>query len=322
MRGEPLPGARNGCLDAGKGLHGKGGMAGISLIIPTYNRDDLLVRTLECALRQDAPEYEILVIDQSRAHTPETLRFLEAHRDRIQWIRREEPSLTAARNEGLRRARGEIIVFVDDDTSFEPGFLTAHAAAHEAGADLVQGRVIEAGSRPARRPVWLTRGLRFKGSDHYDRDGKTNNVTGCNFSITRKVVGTVGEFDQRFRGIALREDSDYARRAWRAGFRFAFSARAALIHHRSAVGGVATGVAHAFFEESYYYCEFLFCKKHFPRWVQALYRIRLHLRGWRAVRRLIRRAEAQADEALLVKDPSSRTPPGSRPHDQGARTTF
>lgn len=270
----------------------------ISLIIPTFKREALLVETLRCALAQNCDDYEILVIDQTPAHQPDTERFLREHAARLRHIRLPEPSVTKARNTGLREARGEILVFVDDDTSFDADFLAAHLEAHRAGADVVQGRVVEHDSKPVRRPTWLTRTLKFTGGDNYDEDGVTNNITGCNFSINRRVVDTLGYFDERFRGISVREESDYARRAWKAGLRFVFSARAKVFHHRSPSGGVGTGIRNLFFDESYYYCEFLFAKKHFPRWVQFLYRLRLYRRGRRMLRRLIRAAEAQAEQAL------------------------
>lgn len=274
----------------------------ISLIIPTYNREQLLVQTLRCALRQDRDDYEILVIDQTAAHEPDTKKFLQECAGRIHYIHLTQASVTKARNEGLRQALGEILVFVDDDTEFPPGFLSAHLKEHQAGADVVQGRVVEPGSRPVTQPTWLTPTLKFIGGDNYDKDGITNNLTGCNCSISHKVVETIGLFDERFRGIAVREESDYARRAWRAGFRFKFSAQAAVFHHRSPAGGVSSGIRNTFFDESYYYCEFLFSKKHFPRRVQFLYRIRLYLRGWRMLKRLIHTAESNADQALQTKD--------------------
>lgn len=270
----------------------------VSLIIPTYNREDLLVQTLRCALQQSLDEYEILVIDQTPVHRQETERFLQENASRIRHIHRAEASVTKARNEGLRQAHGEILVFVDDDTSFDPGFLAAHLQAHQAGADVVQGRIVEQNSKPVRHPTWLTRTLRFTGGDNYDQDGATNNITGCNCSISRKVVDTIGYFDEHFRGISVREESDYARRAWKAGLHFTFSAQASLFHYRSSAGGVTSGIRNVFFDESYYYCEFLFSKKHFPGWVQWLYRIRLYLRGRRMLRRLMQTAEAKAGEVL------------------------
>ncbi len=269
-----------------------------SLIIPSYNREELLVQTLRCALAQTQPELEILLIDQTREHRPETQAFLDANRTRLRVIRPEVASVTKARNTGLREAKGEVLVFIDDDTSFEPGFVAAHVAAHADGTQVVQGRVTEQGSKRPSRPTWLTSSLRFKGGDNYDRDGATNNITGCNFSITRGVVDAIGYFDENFKGVSVREESDYARRAWKAGLRFKFSASAALFHHKSPSGGVGTGVKNNFFEKSYYYCELMFAKKHFPAWTVFTYRIRLYLRGIKNLRKLIQAAEREADEAL------------------------
>jgi len=275
-----------------------------SLVIPTYNREELLVGTLRCAFAQDCQDLEILVIDQTKAHTPETQAFLDANRARFIHVRPDFASVTRARNEGLRRAAGRVIVFTDDDVSFEPDFISKHVAAHADGTHVVQGRVTEHGSKRPSQPTWLTGSLRFKGGDNYDRDGETNNITGCNFSITREVVERIGFFDENFRGVSVREESDFARRAFKAGLKFKFSASAALFHHRSAAGGVGTGVKNNFFEQSYYYCELMFAKKHFPAWTVFTYRLRLYLRGIRNLRKLIQAAEREADEA--VRSPKER----------------
>lgn len=270
----------------------------ISLIVPSYNREELLVQTLECALKQDYPDYEILLIDQTKQHAPATATFLDAHRDRIRIIQPETASVTKARNIGLREAKGELLVFTDDDVSYDETFLRRHVAAHAGGIQIVQGRVTEQMSKHPDRPTWLTDSIRFKGGDNCDHDGPTNNITGCNFSMTRDVIGIIGYFDENYRGVSVREESDYALRAYRAGVKFRFSASAGLFHHRSPSGGVGSGVRNLFFEKSYYYCEMMFAKKHFSPWVQFSYRIRLYLRGIKNLRKLIRAAEKEADEVL------------------------
>jgi|SRR5579863_1955178 len=275
-----------------------------SLVIPTYNREELLVQTLRCAFAQSQPDLEILLIDQTREHKPETVDFLKANHGRFIHVRPEFASVTKARNEGLRRAQGEIIVFIDDDTSFDPDFVANHMAAHADGTDIVQGRVTEQASKRPSRPTWLTESLRFKGGDNYDQDGPTNNITGCNFSMRREVIARIGYFDENFKGVSVREESDYARRAFKAGLRFKHSASAALFHHRSPSGGVGSGVRNNFFEKSYYYCEMLFAKKHFSPWTVFSYRLRLYWRGFKNLKKLIRVAEQEADEAL--KDPKYR----------------
>lgn len=273
-----------------------------SLVIPSYNREELLVGTLRSAFAQDHEDLEILLIDQTKVHTPETEAFFAANRSRFTHVRPEFASVTKARNEGLRRAKGQVIIFIDDDVSFEPGFVAAHVAAHADGTHVVQGRVTERGSKHPSGPTWLTESLRFKGGDNYDQDGVTNNITGCNFSLRREVIERIGYFDENFKGVSVREESDYARRAFKAGLSFKFSAKAALFHHKSASGGVGTGVKNNFFEKSYYYCELLFAKKHFSAWTVFTYRLRLYLRGIKNLRKLIRAAEKEADEILKKKD--------------------
>lgn len=263
----------------------------VSLIIPTYNREELLVATLECALKQDCTSFEIIVVDQTAQHTAATDRFLNDHAAQIKHVRHSPPSLTKARNEGMRQAKGDVIVFIDDDTSFPAGFLTRHLEAHRNGADVVQGRIMEDGARIAGKPIWISSRLKYSGSNTCRTPGKINTITGCNFSITRKVIETIGEFDERFQGLATREDSDYGLRAHRAGLNLQFEPKAELFHHRSTSGGVTDKVENQFFEKSYYECEMLFARKHFSKPVVALYRFRLFLRGAKQIRRLIAGAD-------------------------------
>src|SRR3972149_6563188 len=249
----------------------------VSLIVPTFGRDQLLVQTLECALRQDLADYEVIVVDQTVRHKPETDEFLRRHADQIRVIRLEKPSLTKARNAGIRSASGDIMVFVDDDTTFEPAFLSRHLDAHREGTYVVAGRILEEGCRVASKPTWISDALRYSGSNTCATPGPTNTITGCNFSISRKTVETIGYFDERFRWVSTREDSDYGLRAHRTGLAIRFAPDACLIHHRSVSGGVTGAIRNQFFDLSYYQCELLFARKHFPRRTVFVYRIRLLL---------------------------------------------
>lgn len=270
----------------------------VSLLIPTFRREELLVNTLRCALAQDRNDYEIIVVDQTPRHEPATRDFLRAHAEKIHLVELERPSVTAARNAGLRAARGAIVVFIDDDTSFEPDFLTRHIEAYETGVGAVQGRVTEAHSVEHAEPVRLNRWIRFRGGDNCPHDGMTNNLTGCNFSLSRKAVDDIGFFDERYSGVAVREETDYALRLVAAGYTIKFCTAAAVFHHRSDSGGHGAGGNVLFFNKLYYFNEMLFAKKHFSPLAVWLYRIRLHLRGRRALRRLIKQAESEADKAL------------------------
>lgn len=150
----------------------------VSLIIPTYRREMSLVACLRCALAQTYRPLEILLVDQTERHEPATSEYLETVRDKIRIINHQPPSAVTARNCGLHEASGDILIFIDDDTTFDTSFAGAHCAAHKRGADVVQGRVIEPGRGVSYRAQHMLPWLRVIGSNTYDRNGTTNTLTG------------------------------------------------------------------------------------------------------------------------------------------------
>jgi glycosyltransferase involved in cell wall biosynthesis len=264
-----------------------------SLIIPTYKREEALVTCLQCALAQTYQPLEILVVDQTESHAEPTARFLNDAGEKIRVVHHSPPSAVTARNRALQEAKGEILIFIDDDTTFESAFVEAHVAAHQSDAEVVQGRVMEPGRSPSYRAQWVLPWLRVVGSNTYDRTSKTNTVTGCNFSISRKVVERVGEFDTNFTGTLINEDADYGARCYKAGLKMIFDADACLMHHRDSSGGVDANMKAALriFEISVLRNELYFARKHFPAPVVWIYK-------WRMARRLKR-----------VKRKTGKTPP-------------
>lgn len=101
----------------------------VSVIIPTRNRAQYLLRTLEAVARQEgAPPFEIIVVDNSSTDDTggQVLSFAQAHPEvRLHCV--SEPSLgvSHARNRGLAEAAGEIVAYLDDDSPPEPGWLAA-----------------------------------------------------------------------------------------------------------------------------------------------------------------------------------------------------
>ena len=88
----------------------------ISLIIPTYGREQPLIDSINDALKQDYASFEILVIDQTPQHEATTEKYLQelADSQKIRWYRVDWASLPGARNYAVRRAKGEILIFIDD----------------------------------------------------------------------------------------------------------------------------------------------------------------------------------------------------------------
>ena len=118
----------------------------ITVAIPTYGRDQVLVDTIRHVLALVPPPAEVIVLDQTKEHIPEVARTLEAwHRSAaIRWLHLSEPLIPRALNRGLIEATCEIVLFLDDDIVPEPGLLQAHANGHkQTNSSLVAGRVIQ-----------------------------------------------------------------------------------------------------------------------------------------------------------------------------------
>jgi glycosyltransferase involved in cell wall biosynthesis len=109
----------------------------VSVVIPSYNRGDYIVETIESVLQQSYDPIEIIVIDDgSKDNTREVVdRFLP----RVRYVWQENAERGAARNHGLRLAKGEFIAFLDSDDLWLPEMVERCVAFLRAnpGTDLV-----------------------------------------------------------------------------------------------------------------------------------------------------------------------------------------
>ncbi|WP_084223635.1 glycosyltransferase family 2 protein [Mycolicibacterium holsaticum] len=96
----------------------------LTVVVPTYNRTDFVLRTLLSVKRQTFTDFECLVIDDG-SHDGERLAALVASLDdnRFKYIRQENRGAPSARNRGFDLARGPYIALLDSDDSFLPGKL-------------------------------------------------------------------------------------------------------------------------------------------------------------------------------------------------------
>jgi len=104
-----------------------------SVVIPTYNRLDMLLRVLDALQAQiDAPPFEVIVINDGS--TDDTERVI-AQRTDIIFRTQPNGGPGRARNHGVSLASGKFVVFIGDDTVPEPRFLAEHARVHAASND-------------------------------------------------------------------------------------------------------------------------------------------------------------------------------------------
>jgi len=85
----------------------------VSVVVPTYNRSMYIRETLDSVLHQTFSDFEVIVVDDGS--TDGTEEVLRLYMDRIRYIRQENRGAAAARNMGVRNARGALIAFMDSD---------------------------------------------------------------------------------------------------------------------------------------------------------------------------------------------------------------
>ncbi|HET9464487.1 MAG TPA: glycosyltransferase family 2 protein [Gemmatimonadales bacterium] len=208
----------------------------LSVVIPTYQRRDSLLRTLTSLRSQTLPadQYEVIAaIDGSTDGTAEAVRSFAVP---YTITALEGPNRGRARacNAGILAASGTVIVLLDDDMEAVPEFLAAHARAHEGPAHrAVVGAapiVVEPGSPPFVR--YMASGFRARlerlAAPGY-QPGFRDTYTG-NFSARRDVLLAVGGFDEAFQ-VYGHEDYELALRLLNAGVELAYSADARAHQH-------------------------------------------------------------------------------------------
>ena len=102
-------------------------MSTVSVVVPTYNRAELLRQTLQSILAQTILPLEVIVVDDGS--TDHTAEMCAGFGESIRYFRQENQGLSAARNAGIQRARGEWIAFCDSDDLWRPRKLEVQLAA-------------------------------------------------------------------------------------------------------------------------------------------------------------------------------------------------
>src|SRR5258708_7316645 len=93
-------------------------MAFFSVVIPTFNRADLIAKTIRSVQAQTFSDVEVIIVDDgSTDNTNEIVKTLNI--PALRYVRTENLERGHARNTGLRRATGNFVIFLDSDDLFE-----------------------------------------------------------------------------------------------------------------------------------------------------------------------------------------------------------
>lgn len=204
---------------------------GLSVVIPTFQREGVLVETIRRVLALGPSE--LILCDQTPKHEPATGEVLggwEKGGD-IRILRIPQPNIARAMNLGVLDASGDAILFLDDDVIPTPGLLAAHGAAYAAHPEAwaVVGQVLQ----PGEEPVATGENFRFCSTEGQWID----RAIACNFSVRKDRFLEVGGFDENFVQVAYCFETEFAERVIRSGGKVLFEPSASIRHLRAVRGG-------------------------------------------------------------------------------------
>ena len=206
----------------------------VSVIVCTRNRSDAMARLLEQLGRLVVPtglRWELIVVDN--ASTDDTASMLASLQSPLPMrvVREGIPGVSRARNAGIAAARGDLLLFTDDDCLPDARWLTTihEEFARAPSLGVLGGRVelFDLRDRPTTTRTSRTRG---EISASFNLDG----IIGCNLALRRSALAVTGPFDVGLgggTGAGAGEDVDLVYRSLRAGLRVEYSPDALVYHN-------------------------------------------------------------------------------------------
>lgn len=175
----------------------------VSIVIPTYNRANTIIPTLESVFAQTFTDYEIIVIDDGS--TDDTEQVLAPYMENIRYIKQLNQGSAAARNHGMQLAEGKLIAFLDSDDLWKPDKLAAQVTYMDAHPTIGMSYTYYLRVTDDLTPIELIDGQDRQGRIYRDllRGCEIDTSTVMMRDTVRQVVGA---FDITF---DLMQDVDY-----------------------------------------------------------------------------------------------------------------
>jgi GT2 family glycosyltransferase len=191
-----------------------------SVIIPTCHRNDLLARCLKTlapgAQTLSVEWYEVIVTDDGSETTAEQM--IRGQFPWVKWVPGPRKGPAANRNNGAKYAKGECLIFTDDDCLPDSNWLRAYMAAIQAHPEyfVFEGRTY------ANRPKQSL-------AEYAPINEAGGCLWSCNFAIRKEIFKIINGFDERFPYNAM-EDVDLKIRLHKQGFQYRFVTNASVCH--------------------------------------------------------------------------------------------
>ena len=253
----------------------------ISVIIPTFNRAEMVCRCVQSILDTEWPELEVIVVDDCSPDDTGT-RIKELFGDKVKYIRNERNSFQAvSRNNGAKIATGDYLFFLDDDNVVDRRIFIEMTQAFSENAKLGLVAPMAIHTRPGKNNVIWSLGSNFNRWTSQPKDHCPNlpiaelpenpasyptSYYPNGFMVPRKVFDAVGGFDEKY--VQIFEESDFGWKIGEAGYEEIVLTTARTAHHGFLEPGCVPELRQLGIEKPYRtYCfarnRLRFARKHF-----------------------------------------------------------
>lgn len=181
----------------------------ISIVIPLYNKEGCILKTIQSAINQTCTDYELIVVNDGS--TDSGAKIVEDYPDtRIRLINKENGGVCSARNRGIQEAKGEYIAMLDADDLWDIQYLEEQVRMIHDFPDAAMWSINYAETRNGkivrRVPTGLPDGYRGYVEHYFEMPERVSDLFHPSSTIVRReVYDKVGMFDER---IKYAEDSD------------------------------------------------------------------------------------------------------------------
>ena len=172
-----------------------------SIIIPVFNKERFVTKTLESVLNQSFSNFEIIIINDGSTDKSETT-ILACKDARIYFFSKVNEGVAIARNFGINKAKGEFICFLDADDFWHPNFLaTIHSYIQKFPEQKVFATAIEIETKKKCIPAQysIPKKFDFEMVNFFDASQKECVLWTSSIAIHQSVLKTVGNFDVKIK---------------------------------------------------------------------------------------------------------------------------
>lgn len=172
-------------------------MTYFSVVIPVYNKEKFVVKTIESVLFQTFTDYEIIIVNDGSTDQSEA-KVLEFRDNRIQYFSKKNEGVAAARNFGIKKAKADYICFLDADDYWYPNFLeTMHRFTAKFPEQKVFAAAVEIETRNKTIPAHysIPKKSNYEIVNFFDASQKECVLWTSSVCIHKSVFEKVGTFD-------------------------------------------------------------------------------------------------------------------------------